>query len=85
VGDFNSDIKFKNASITPIINSPNIGIAAYKSPYPNTFSSIKPIKRIDYIFYNKNFIEEVSSRILNEMGDASDHLPLMMYFKLKTG
>ncbi len=83
VGDFNSDIKFANASITPIINSPNIGIAAYKLPYPNTFSSIKPVKRIDYIFYNKNFIEEVSSRVLNKMGDASDHLPLVMYFKIK--
>lgn len=83
VGDFNSDYKFTDASITPIINSPDIGIAAYNKPYPNTFSSIKPIKRIDYIFYNKNFIEEINSRVLTEIGDASDHLPLMMTFKLK--
>jgi len=83
VGDFNSDYKSTEASITPIINSPNIGVAAYGKSYPNTFNSIKPTKRIDYIFYNKNFIEEMSSRVLTEMGDASDHLPLMMTFKLK--
>jgi len=83
VGDFNSDMKFSDASIAPIINSPNIGIAIYNKPYPNTFNSVKPTKRIDYIFYNKNFIEEVSSRIVTEMGDASDHLPLLMIFKLK--
>jgi endonuclease/exonuclease/phosphatase family metal-dependent hydrolase len=83
VGDFNSDIKFPDASISPIINSPDIGIAAFDIPYPNTFNSIKPTKRIDYIFYNKNFIEEIGSRVLTEMGDASDHLPLMIHFKLK--
>jgi len=83
VGDFNSDNKFTNASIAPIISSKNIGIAAYKLPYPNTFNSVNPTKRIDYIFYNKNFIKKVSSRILTKMGDASDHLPLMMTFKLK--
>jgi len=83
VGDFNSDVKFKNASIAPIINSPNIGIAAYSKPYPNTFSSKKPVKRIDYIFYNKNFIEEIDSRVLTEIGESSDHLPLIMTFKFK--
>ncbi|WP_372770058.1 endonuclease/exonuclease/phosphatase family protein [Lutibacter sp.] len=83
VGDFNSDIKFPDATIEPIINSEDIGIAAFNNPYPNTFSSINPAKRIDYIFYNKNFIEETGSRVLTEMGDASDHLPLMIYFKLK--
>ncbi|MFK5891081.1 MAG: endonuclease/exonuclease/phosphatase family protein [Flavobacteriaceae bacterium] len=83
VGDFNSDIKYPNASITPIIKSANIGIAAYNTHYPNTYSSVKPVKRIDYIFYNKNFIAEVSSRVVSEMGDASDHLPLLMTFKLK--
>lgn len=83
VGDFNSDIRFTDASIAPIINSSDIGIAAFNSPYPNTYSSVKPIKRIDYIFYNKNFIAEINSRVLTEMGDASDHLPLMMVFKLK--
>jgi len=84
VGDFNSDFKFADATIAPLITAPNIGIAAYpKNNYPNTYSSVNPIKRIDYIFYNKNFIEALSSRVLTEMGDASDHLPLMMRFKLK--
>jgi endonuclease/exonuclease/phosphatase family metal-dependent hydrolase len=83
VGDFNSDIKFPDASIAPIINSPDIGIAAFEIPCPNTFNSINPTKRIDYIFYNKNFIEEMGSRVLTEIGDASNHLPLMIYFKLK--
>ncbi len=83
VGDFNSDIKFADASIASIINSPEIGIAAFKIPYANTYNAINPTKRIDYIFYNKNFIEEIGSRVLTEMGDASDHLPLMIHFKLK--
>lgn len=83
VGDFNSDYKFTDASIKPVIESAAIGIAAYNKPYPNTYNAVKPTKRIDYIFYNKNFIEEISSRVLTEMGDASDHLPLMMTFKLK--
>lgn len=83
VGDFNSDIKFPDASIVPIMNSPDIGIAAFNIPYPNTFNSINPHKRIDYIFYNKNFIEEIGSRVLTEMGVASDHLPLLIHFKLK--
>lgn len=83
VGDFNSDIRFPDASIAPIINCPDIGIAAFDIPYPNTFNSVNPTERIDYIFYNKNFIEEIGSRVLTEMGDASDHLPLMIHFKLK--
>ncbi|MDD3437273.1 MAG: endonuclease/exonuclease/phosphatase family protein [Candidatus Gastranaerophilales bacterium] len=83
VGDFNSDIRFQDASIAPIINSPNIGIANFDIPYSDTFSSINPTERIDYIFYNKNFIEEIESRVLTEMGDASDHFPLMIRFKLK--
>lgn len=83
VGDFNSDIRFPDASIAPIINCPDIGIAAFNKPYSNTFNSINPTERIDYIFYNKNFIEEIGSRVLTEMGDASDHLPLMIRFKLK--
>ena len=83
VGDFNSDAKYKNAGIAPFIDNPEIGNAAYIKPYPNTYSSVKPVKRIDYIFYNKNFIEEISSRVITEMGDASDHIPLMMTFKLK--
>lgn len=84
IGDFNSDIKFANSSIAPLINSPDIGIAAFDiHNYIYTYSSVNPVVRIDYIFYNKNFIEEVSSRIITEMGDASDHLPLMMTFKLK--
>lgn len=83
VGDFNSDHRFPDASIAPIINCPDIGIAAFDIPYPNTFNSINPTERIDYIFYNKNFIEETASRVLKEMGDASDHLPLMIHFKLK--
>lgn len=83
VGDFNSDIRFPDASIAPVINSPDIGIATFDIPYPNTFNSVNPTERIDYIFYNKNFIEEIGSRVLTEMGDASDHLPLMIHFKLK--
>lgn len=84
VGDFNSDPKFKDASISAILNIPNIGNAVFTANnYPNTFDSAKPNKRLDYIFYNKNFIEEINSRVVNEMGKASDHLPVLMKFRLK--
>ena len=83
VGDFNSDPQFKGASILKILNIPNIGNAAFANKYAYTFDTDRPYKRLDYIFYNKNFIEEVSSRVITEMGQASDHLPVMMTFKLK--
>lgn len=45
-----------------------------------TFNSESPIRRIDYIFFNPEFITCIDSRVLNEAGQISDHLPVWMKF-----
>ncbi len=49
----------------------------------NTFDTKAPYERIDYIFYTKNSIEYISGKVLNAFGQASDHLPVEMSFRLK--
>ena len=62
----------------------NTGCAAFDPNTPqNTFSSASPTERLDYIFYNKKFINEIDAEILTQFDLASDHLPLLMKFKLK--
>lgn len=84
LGDFNSDIKYQNASINLLLNLPKIGNSVFsKNKLPNTYSSENPTERIDYIFYNTDFIQYIDGRVLTEFSQASDHLPLLMNFKLK--
>ena len=83
LGDFNSDVNYDNPTIIKIFNLENIGNAAFESNYEFTYSSVKPFKRIDYIFYSKNSIEMIDSKVLKQFGEASDHLPVEMKFKLK--
>ena len=84
LGDFNSEARNKSSIIHQLFTMQNVGNAAFKSDVIlNTFSSENPQKRIDYIFYTKNSIEYISGSVLTQFGDASDHLPLEMKFKLK--
>ena len=83
LGDFNSMAKDKDAIIQELINSPDVGNAALDKSMAPTFHSREPYKRIDYIFFTKNSIDYVSGKVLNEFGEASDHLPVYMEFKLK--
>ena len=84
LGDFNSDVKYKNASINLLFNLPNTGNAVYnKNAEPKTFNSKDPTERLDYIFYNKNFITFIDGKVLLDFKQASDHLPLLMNFKFK--
>lgn len=84
VGDFNSPARDKKAIIQKLFNFPGVGNAAFDINNPeNTFNSYKPFKRIDYIFYTKNSIEYINGKILTQFGQASDHLPVEMRFKLK--
>ena len=83
VGDFNSDVKYENASINLLLNIPKIGNAVYNNDMPKTFNSENPSERLDYIFYNTDFIEFINGRVLTEFKQASDHLPLLMKFKFK--
>jgi len=84
LGDFNSDIKFDDASINLLLKIPDLGNALFnKNNYPKTFISLNPTERLDYIFYNKKFITFMDGRVLTEFNQASDHLPLLMKFKFK--
>ncbi len=83
VGDFNSDTKYQNASINLLLNMKNIGNAINYNGDPETYSSENPTERLDYIFYNTDFIEFIDGRVLSEFKQASDHLPLLMHFKFK--
>ncbi|CAM1373496.1 endonuclease/exonuclease/phosphatase family protein [Tenacibaculum xiamenense] len=84
LGDFNSDPTYEDAAIKKIFDLPNIGNAAYsESSYDLTFDSEKPYERLDYIFYTKNTIRYEKGSVLKSFGQASDHLPVEMQFKLK--
>lgn len=84
LGDFNSRARNKEAIIQEMFKMNDVGNAAFNIENPsNTFDAKNPKERIDYIFYTKNSIEYVSGRVLNELGEASDHLPVEMKFKLK--
>lgn len=85
LGDFNSDTNLPDASIGLILKLPHIGCAAFDPLKPaNTYNSESPTERLDYIFYNDNFIKEVNGKVLTQFDQASDHLPLQMNFKFKT-
>jgi len=84
LGDFNSDINYNDASINLLLKLSKTGNAVFnKNDIQNTFNSKKPTDRLDYIFYNTNFIQFVDGRVLTEFKQASDHLPLLMNFKIK--
>lgn len=84
LGDFNSQAKDKEAAIQKLFSMDGIGNAAFNvSDIKNTFNSVAPSKRIDYIFYTKNTIELISGRVLNEFKQSSDHLPVFMKFRFK--
>ncbi len=48
-----------------------------------TFSSAAPQVKIDYVFYNATKIEPVQWFVATGAGQASDHLPVVVRFKLK--
>ena len=84
LGDFNARARDENAVVQKIFAMKAIGSAASDmNNLGNTFNSKDPSKRIDYIFYTKNSIEYISGKVLNQFGQASDHLPLEMKFRIK--
>ncbi|MGJ8745780.1 endonuclease/exonuclease/phosphatase family protein [Polaribacter sp.] len=84
LGDFNASASNKDAIVQKMFAMQDVGNAAFNAKNPaNTFDTKSPFERIDYIFYTKNSIEYISGKVLSEFGEASDHLPVEMSFKLK--
>ncbi len=84
LGDFNSGPSFENPAINKVFSMTGVGNAAFDiDNISNTYDTEKPFKRIDYIFYSKNSIDYIDGKVLTQFGEASDHLPVMMRFKLK--
>ncbi|MEL7351791.1 MAG: endonuclease/exonuclease/phosphatase family protein [Cyanobacteria bacterium P01_A01_bin.116] len=48
-----------------------------------TFPSDEPAYKLDYLFYTPSTIEVVETQVMTSAAQASDHLPLMMRFRLK--
>lgn len=95
VGDFNSVPPSMDSDIQTdrvleyILTHPNIQLSIPITPAnvvdPNlyTFNTWDPNKRIDYIFYTPNSLELVNSRVLNDIGEISDHFPVRASFRVK--
>ncbi|MFK7954157.1 MAG: endonuclease/exonuclease/phosphatase family protein [Ekhidna sp.] len=88
MGDFNSKIPRESDGIDAIEVLMKSKWISSAIPFENesisrTFPSAEPVKMIDYIFYNENFITPIQAKILIEAGQISDHLPVLAEFKLR--
>ncbi len=85
LGDFNSDPRYENAGIALLEELIRTESAAFdRSRLINTYDSRNPSERLDYIFYNTDFISEVNAEVIEEFGEASDHLPVLLTFKFNS-
>lgn len=92
MGDFNSEPISESETVSEairvIMNPGNIASAISMDEYDansvkfGTYSSNNPHKMIDYIFYNPEFIRKIDARVVSEMGEVSDHLPVWMSFEI---
>ncbi|MGD1913048.1 MAG: endonuclease/exonuclease/phosphatase family protein [Rivularia sp. (in: cyanobacteria)] len=91
MGDFNSTVppipENPQPTIDILLKTPSIKSAfpdsALNNPQIATFPSDKPVYKLDYIFYTPKNIELIEWRIVDEVKQASDHLPVMMKFRFK--
>lgn len=88
IGDFNSAVNRPEEgerSIEIMAKSAVFSSAQPKDQWTNqpTFPSEPPEHKLDYLFYTTATIELKETRVITEVGTASDHLPIMMTFALK--
>lgn len=90
LGDFNEPFfPEENSYMSLFYNSPIIGQAISPQElqsFPEkhfTYSAETPKAKIDYIFYSKAHIEMFSAETITATQLLSDHLPVLMRFKLK--
>lgn len=90
IGDFNSEPPHNGddaPSLNVFLNEPQLKSACPASEYRKaknmTYPSESPNQQIDFIFYHEDQIEVIDQKVIHEIGTASDHLPVLMKFKLK--
>jgi len=94
LGDFNctppfATNAFPEKTIEMLIDYPSISMAISKNEYLSspeqffTFNSENPFEKIDYIFYNNNFLKCIDADVLHEAGEISDHLPVWASFSFR--
>lgn len=67
----------------PIKATYSDGLALQNLDATYTFPSDKPIMKIDHIYYTPEFIEEISQITIQKNASLSDHLPLILKFRMK--
>jgi endonuclease/exonuclease/phosphatase family metal-dependent hydrolase len=86
IGDFNSSLNRKEElepSINLLLKSQYFKSAMSIDQPIATYPSNKPEYTLDYIFYNPERIEVLESTVVTQTAQASDHLPVMMKFRLR--
>ncbi len=88
VGDFNSALnrpKEGERSIEVMAESDLFKSALPREQWTDqpTFPSELAEYKLDYLFYTSISLELKDTRVISEIGTASDHLPLMMTFSFK--
>ena len=88
MGDFNSEVPGRHNYKDAIDMLMELDWIASAIPFDmesthGTYSSVFPERMIDYIFYNTNFLVCDSSKVLSEVGQVSDHLPVWASFNIK--
>ena len=91
IGDFNSSLVRRaeaQRTIQAFLDAPNLESALNpdlaSQPDQATFPSHKPKLQLDYIFYTPDTIAKIDAQVIPEVGEASDHLPVMMQFWLRS-
>jgi endonuclease/exonuclease/phosphatase family metal-dependent hydrolase len=95
MGDFNctppfSSNAFTEKTIVKLMNEPGLSMCTDQQDFNSneseyyTFSSDEPFQKIDYIFYNTRFFNCIESRVVQEAGEISDHLPIFAKLTFKT-
>ncbi|MGJ1204120.1 endonuclease/exonuclease/phosphatase family protein [Sphingobacterium lactis] len=82
VGDFNSDPNEDKSTIRTFFDQGIASAAVQGDKNLFTYPADNPDVRIDYIFYSPHF-ELLESKVVKEVGDISDHLPVFAKLKLK--
>jgi endonuclease/exonuclease/phosphatase family metal-dependent hydrolase len=90
LGDFNSatnrtDVE-KEFSIQIMAQSEAFDSAVPEAKWGKasaTFPANQPEYNLDYIWYTPDSIEPLKTEVVSAAGESSDHLPLMMEFRLK--